>query len=123
MGEEPSVEAAKMQKPEITQDPMYQLLREEKIKEFNERRGQGESCRLQHTDLRGLDLRGLDARDLDLSNCYLRQTDLRGVDLSSACLEGASIGGAKISGTYFPKLLSPEEITLSLVHGTRLRYR
>ena len=63
------------------------------------------------------------AQDLDLSNCYLRQTDLRGIDLSTARLEGASINGAKISGTYFPKALSPEEITLSLVHGTRLRYR
>jgi hypothetical protein len=38
-------------------------------------------------------------------------------------LEGASINSAKISGTYFPPSLSAEEITLSLVHGTRLRYR
>ncbi len=73
-----------MQKPEIKQDSMYMLLREEKIKEFNQRRAQGEPCPLQNADLRGLDLRGLDAKGLDLSGSYLRQADLRGVDLSTA---------------------------------------
>jgi uncharacterized protein YjbI with pentapeptide repeats len=102
---------------------MYVLLRQGKIQEFNQRRAAGETCRLQNTDLRGLDLRGMDARDLDLSGVYLRQCDLRGVDLSTANLEGASISGAKISGTYFPKALDPAEINLSLVHGTRMRYR
>ncbi len=46
-----------------------------------------------------------------------------GVDLTHTNLQGASINSAKISGTYFPPTLSAEEITLSLVHGTRLRYR
>jgi len=113
----------KMHKPEIKQDPMYRLLREQKIDEFNQRRAAGDTCQLQNADLRGLDLRGLIADNLDLRGVYLRQADLRGVNLSTAQLEGASISGAKISGTYFPKQLSPEEITLSLVHGTRLRYR
>ena len=36
--------------------------------------------------------------------------------------EGASLLDAKVSGVYFPDELSPEEIRLSLDHGTRLRY-
>ncbi len=112
-----------MQKPEIKQETMHQLLRGGKIEEFNSRRGAGEACDLVNADLRGLDLRCMDAKGLDMSNTFLRQTDLRGLDLSQTLLEGASISGAKISGTYFPKGLSPEELTLSLVHGTRLRYR
>ncbi len=111
-----------MTTPRIIDDPMYQLLREGQIEVFNLRREAGDPCDLRGTDLRGLDLRGLDAKGLDLSDCYLRQADIRGVDFSHSRLEGASIAGAKISGTYFPIELSPEEITLSLLHGTRMRY-
>ena len=103
-------------------DTMYQLLREGMITEFNSRRKAGEVCELRGADLRGLDLRDLDAEGLDLRDCYLRHADLRGVDLTRAMLEGASISSAKISGTYFPAELTAEEITLSLVHGTRMRY-
>ncbi|MBT2970035.1 MAG: pentapeptide repeat-containing protein [Candidatus Thiodiazotropha sp. (ex Ctena orbiculata)] len=112
-----------MQKPQLKQNPMYQLLKEGKIEEFNQRRAAGEPCDLRNADLRGVDLRDLDARNLDLSGAYLRHTDLRGLDLSETNLEGASINSAKISGTYFASSLSAEEITLSLVHGTRLRNR
>ncbi|HKJ08134.1 MAG TPA: pentapeptide repeat-containing protein [Gammaproteobacteria bacterium] len=115
-------------KPAMKTDPMYQLLRQGKIKEFNARRAEGESCDLRGSDLRGLDLRGLDADQLDLSGAYLRGAylrgaDLRGLDLSGANLEGASINAAKISGTYFPREVYAEEITLSLLHGTRMRYQ
>lgn len=112
-----------MQSPEVKMDPMYQLLKEGRVEEFNRRRSEGEPCELSNADLRGADLRGLDARDLDLTNTYLRHADLRGVDFTHTNLEGASINSAKISGTYFPPALSAEEITLSLIHGTRLRYR
>ena len=94
-------------------------------------RGDVESCNLalaemetpsiHGADLCGIDLRDLHTQNLDMRDCHLRRTDLRGVDLSSALLDGASIGGAKISGALFPKNLSAEEITLSLVHGTRMR--
>jgi len=67
-------------------------------------------------------LRGMDADGVDLSGCYFRQADLRGLDLTGAILEGASIHAAKISGVTFPKALSAEEILLSLVHGTCMRY-
>ena len=103
-------------------DPLYKLLREGRIKDFNERKKLGEKIDLRDCDFRGLDLRGLDARGLDLSGCYFRQADLRGLDFSETRLEGASINGAKISGTLFPGILAAEEITLSLLHGTRLRH-
>ena len=112
-----------MQRPEQKQDPMYQLLKQGQIEEFNRRRAAGEACNLENADLRGVDLRDLDARDLSLAGAYLRNADLRGLNLRSTDLEGASINSAKISGTYFPATLSAEEITLSLVHGTRLRNR
>ena len=110
-------------KPEIKDNELYQLLKKGKIKEFNKRRAAGEGVDLVHADFRGCDLRDLDADGLDLSCCYFHQTDLRGLDLRNTNLEGASINGARISGVYFPAELSAEEITLSLLHGTRLRYK
>ena len=112
-----------MAAPKIIDDPLYQLLRDGRIEEFNARRRAGETCDLKDSDLRSLDLRELDVAGLDLRHCYLRQADLRGLDFSSTLLDGASINGAKISGTYFPRELSAEEINLSLVHGTRMRCR
>ena len=108
--------------PRIPNDPMYQLLREGKVTDFNDRRALGEKVDLTNCDFRNVDLRGLDAQGLDLRGSYFRQADLRGVDLSEAQLEGASINGAHISGTYFPKVIGAEEILLSFQHGTRLRY-
>jgi len=110
-------------KPISYADPMYQLLRDGNVKEFNRRKAAGEQCDLANCDLRNLDLRGLDAAGLDLSNSYLRNANLRGIDFSTARLEGSSLNGAKISGAYFPIALDPEEIALSVEHGTRLRYK
>lgn len=111
-----------LKKPDVKRDALSQLLRDGKIADFNFRKAQGEKCDLISTDFRGLDLRGLDAAGLDFSNSYFRQADLRGIDFTQSKLEGASINGAKVSGTYFPKELSAAEITLSLLHGTRMRY-
>ena len=108
--------------PRHTEAPLFVLLKEDKVPEFNERRAAGEEVNLTGCHLRGCDLRGLDADGLDLSNAYLRGADLRGVDFRNAKIEGASLAQAKISGTYFPKSLSAEEINLSVLHGTRLRY-
>ncbi len=112
----------KYEKPKIKQDEMSLLLREDAVDAFNERWAKGERCDLTGMDFRGLDLRRLDVEGMDFSNSYFRQADLRGLNMTTCKLEGASIQGALISGTYFPKALSPEEITLSLTHGTRLRY-
>lgn len=113
-----------MAAPIIKQDqPLYLLLREGKVQEFNQRKAGGEVCDLRDCDFRGLDLQGLDASGLDLSGCYFRQADLRGVDFSTTRLDGASIHSSKISGALFPVALSADEIQLSLLHGTRMRYR
>lgn len=113
-----------MSLPEIKRnDEMYQLLREEQVGEFNARRAKGEHCDLTHCDFRGLDLRGLNAKGLDFTGSYFRQTDLRGINFHESGMEECSINGAKISGVYFPNQLDPEEIIMSLTHGTRMRYR
>lgn len=112
-----------MVKLRICEDPSYHMLRDGSIDEFNQHRAGGAECDLRGCDLSGLDLRNLNADGLDLRDCYLRQADLRGIDFSNTRLEGASINGSKIYGTLFPSELSAEEITLSLQHGTRMRYR
>jgi len=112
-----------MSKPVISDDPMYQLLREGEIKAFNEKKAAGGAVNMSGFDFRNMNLQGMDASGLDLSNCYFRKTDLRGLDLSQANLLGASIHDARISGVLFPAQLTAEEITLSLDHGVRLRYR
>lgn len=109
-------------KPQIKNDPMYRLLRDGKIAEFNKLKAAGKKCDLKNCDFRGLDLQGIDASGLDFSGSYFRLADLRGVDFSHATLEGASLHEAKISGCYFPKELSSDELTMSLIRGTRLRY-
>jgi uncharacterized protein YjbI with pentapeptide repeats len=111
-----------MSAPKIkNDDPLYVLLREGNIGEFNRRWAAGEVCDLSNTDFRSLELSGWEPVGLDLSGSYFRQADLRGVDFSTCQLEGASIHGAKVSGALFPKSLLVEEISLSLLHGTRMR--
>lgn len=111
-----------MSKPEIKQDPLYQLLRNENIKEFNEQRDSLDTSELKSGDYRGRDLRNMNARGLDFSDAYFRNADLSGIDFRETNLEGASILDAKLSGTYFPAAISADEIRLSLSTGTRLRY-
>jgi uncharacterized protein YjbI with pentapeptide repeats len=113
-----------MTAPQIkSNEPLYRLLREGEIEAFNHRRSQGEQCDFRHCDFRGLDLRGIDPSGIDFTGSYFRQADLRGVDFSQSIFDQCSINGAKISGTCFPKELDAAEITLSLTHGTRMRYR
>ncbi len=112
-----------MQKPKIKQDPLYQLLRNEDLKAFNEQRDKLDTGELKSGDYRGRDLRNMNARGLDFSDSYFRNSDLSGIDFRQTNLEGASLLDAKLSGTYFPEELSAEEIRLSLDTGTRLRYK
>jgi uncharacterized protein YjbI with pentapeptide repeats len=111
-----------MAEPEMKDNPLYHLLREGKIDDFNHAFAKGESPDLINADMRGLNLKGLNAAGLNLQGCYFRQADLRGIDFSKANLDGASIHAAKISGCLFPADISADEITLSLTHGTRMRY-
>ena len=111
-----------MEKPVIKQDPLYQLLRIEDIKGFNEQREQLDTSELKSGDYRGRDLRNMNARGVDFSKSYFRNADLSGIDFRDTNLEGASLLDAKLSGTYFPAEISAQEIRLSLDTGTRLRY-
>jgi uncharacterized protein YjbI with pentapeptide repeats len=107
--------------PKIIDDPLYQLLRDGDIDEFNRRKKEGATFDFRGCDFRGLDLRGVDVDSVDFSDCYFRRTDLRGLDLRNATLSGASFAGANVSGAYFPESISAEELGLSLAHGTRVR--
>jgi uncharacterized protein YjbI with pentapeptide repeats len=110
--------------PLVHNNPLYNLLRAEKIDAFNEaiKSGSDATDKLCGGDFRGLDLRNLEADGLDLSNAYFRAADLRGIDFRHCNIEGASFCQAHISGCYFPKALTPEEIRLSVELGVRVRY-
>ena len=114
-----------MSKPVVHQNPMFALLRAEKVAEFNQRKARGElkEGQLRGGDFRGLDLRELDAEGLDLRDAYFRGTDLRGIDFRNCQLEGASFCQAHISGCFFPAQITAEELRLSLDIGTRVRYQ
>lgn len=112
-----------MTSPIISSAPLYRLLREGKIDEFNQRTAAGETADLKGCDFRHINLQLLKADGLDFSDSYFRQADLRGIDFSKCInFEGASIHGAKISGVRFPREIRADEILLSLEHGTRIRY-
>lgn len=98
------------------------LVQEDRPLDFN-RLAEASSHPLDLSDahFRGYDLRKFNLNKANLSGCYFKNADLRGLDLSNANLEGASLKDAKVSGVYFPKNLSPDEIRLSLLHGTRMR--
>lgn len=112
-----------MSQPQQLDNPLYRLLRNEKVGEFNQQKPKDAPIDLRSADLRGLDLRLLDARGIDFADAYFRGADLRGLDLREANLEGASIAHAQISGAYFPTQLGADEILLSMQFGTRMRYR
>lgn len=108
--------------PRISQDPMYQLLRDEKVEQFNKLKADGKSCDLTACDFKGLDLRNMDANGLDLTDAYFRGADLRSVDFRGATLAGASLADSKISGCYFPDDITAQEILMSVNLGTRIRH-
>ena len=112
-----------MSKPAIHNDPLYQLLRDEKIQQFNEQRDKLDASNLKGGDYRGLDLRNMNAEGLDFTDAYFRGADLRGIDFRNTKLDGVSLCDAKVSGCYFPKSLTAAEIRMSIELGTRIRYR
>lgn len=102
-------------------DPLYQILREEKVKEFNAERESIESIDFHDCDFRGLNLRGLDAKGINFSGCYFRAADLRGIDFSLANMDGVSLASAQISGCLFPRNIGANEILVSVDKGIRMR--
>lgn len=111
-----------MNGPIISDDPLYQLLRNDDVASFNQAREQGQDCNLSGCDLRGLDLRNLQITGMNLEDTYFRGADLRGIDFRNCNLNGASLADAKVSGCYFPIELNADEIQLSVTMGTRLRH-
>ena len=109
-------------KPLIYEDPLYQLLREGNVQEFNQRKTQGEKATSRVAISAISTCAGSTPPASTLPERYFRAADLRGVDFSKACLVGVSINGARISGAFFPVELSAEEISLSIQHRTRMRY-
>ncbi len=114
-----------MTKPIVHHNPYYELLRSERVAEFNKRKARGEVKEgiLRGGDFRGLDLRELDASGLDLRDAYFRSADLRGVDFRTTQLEGASFCQAHISGCFFPREIKADELRLSFDLGIRVRYQ
>jgi uncharacterized protein YjbI with pentapeptide repeats len=110
-----------MASPRIVDDPAYRDLRSDDFKHFEEHTAGRKQVDLSAADLRGVDLRNVDVSKLILRDAYLRDADLRGLDLRNTDMEGCSLHGAQISGTYFPEILSPQEIANSVQYGTRMR--
>ena len=102
-------------------DPLYQLLRSEKVKDFNQQKPVTGIIDFHDCDFRGLDLRELDATRINFSGCYFRGADLRGIDFSHSNLNTASIAASKISGCLFPSNIPSQEIIASVEHGMRMR--
>jgi len=100
---------------------MYSLLQDDKIDAFNKGRKGGVAVDLINATFRAFDLKGADLNGLDLSGAYFKNADLRGQDFSNCNLDGSSLYNAKTSGVLFPECYSADEISLSLLHGTRLR--
>jgi len=104
-------------------DPLYQLIRDEKIKEFNSQRESNQTLDFHDCDFRGSDLRGLNASGINFSGCYFRAADLRGIDFSQSNMDGVSLASAQVSGCYFPKNIDATEIWVSVEKGIRMRAR
>jgi uncharacterized protein YjbI with pentapeptide repeats len=102
-------------------DEAYRCLRSGEIDAFHKLVADRNEVDFSNSDLRGIGLRKVDISKLIIRGSYLRDADLRGLDLRQTDLEGCSLCHAKVGGVYFPKNLSPEEIRMSIEHGTRLR--
>ncbi|WP_430460131.1 pentapeptide repeat-containing protein [Thalassolituus sp. LLYu03] len=111
-----------MSKPIISQDPLYQMLRNDDVAGFNAARAAGQKCDLRGCDLRGLDLRNINLVNTDLTDAYFRGSDIRGIDFRGCRMDGVSLADAKISGCYFPHDIPAQEILLSVSHGIRIRH-
>jgi uncharacterized protein YjbI with pentapeptide repeats len=107
----------------LSKKKICRLLQDDRVEEVNAILADMDNCSLADANLRSTNLRGLHVDGIDFSNAYFRSANLKGLDMRTCILEGASLHGAQIAGTYFPDVLSPEEILLSVTSGTRLRYR
>jgi uncharacterized protein YjbI with pentapeptide repeats len=111
-----------MAQPRFPDDPAFKSLRTGDFEAFNRFLTGHKLVDFSNSDLRGVDFRGIsDPARVKVHGAYMRDTDLRGLDLRAWDMEGCSLYHAKISGTFFPTNLTPQEISLSIQHGTRMR--
>jgi uncharacterized protein YjbI with pentapeptide repeats len=111
-----------MGQPRFLDDPAFKSLRLSDFDEFNRLIAGQKLVDFSDADLRGVDFRGVaDTEKLMVRGSYLRDADLRGLDLRTWDMEGCSLYHAKISGAYFPINLTPQEISMSVQLGTRMR--
>lgn len=110
-----------MSKPKFLEDEAFRCLRTGDIEGFRRAVEGRKTIDLSGTDLRGTDFRNIDMSKMVLRDAYLRDADFRGCDLRQTNLEGASLHSARIAGAYFPAKITPDELELSIQHGTRLR--
>jgi uncharacterized protein YjbI with pentapeptide repeats len=110
-----------MPQPKFLEDPAFKCLRMGDKEGFNRQTTDKKQVDLSDTDLRGVDLRGIDLSKVIIRGAYMRDADVRGLDLRQLDLEGCSMYHAKISGAYFPANVRPDEITMSVQLGTRIR--
>lgn len=104
-------------------DPLYKLLREEKIEEFNKAKPESGTIDFRNCDFRGADLRGLNADRIHFGGSYFRGSDLRGIDFSKSNMHGCSLASAQISGCLFPASIDATEIFMSVEKGMRMRQK
>ena len=109
--------------PERKKCPLFEMLSDGKVEEFNTARSKGETIDLENAHMRGFNLRGFNLTSISLKGSYLSQCDLRGLDLRFCNLDGVTIKNAKISGCFFPHNVSADEIKISNELGTRIRLR
>jgi len=106
-------------KPPNYNDPLYQLLRDGNVKEFNARKAKVSSAILPPATCAAGSARW--TRSLDFSNITSANATCAAWIFQQ--LSGsASINGAKISALFF-RATDGTGITLSLLHGTRMRYK
>ncbi len=110
-----------MDEPKYLDDEAYRCLRVEDVDGYHLAVINRREVDFSDANLRSVDLREADLERVILRGAYLRDADLRGCDLRHMDLEGASLHNAKVAGAYFPENVSPEEIQMSVVHGTRIR--
>jgi len=103
------------------EDWLYQLLRDEKIEDFNLQKQSVAHIDFHDCDFRGLDLRGLDAAHINFRGSYFRAADLRGIDFSQCDMDIVSLASAQISGCLFPQNIDATEIGMSVEKGMRMR--
>ena len=114
-----SKSAARFREPK--EKEAFHRLHNHEIDQFHQQIEGKKEVDFSQCSLRGVDFRRVDMQRINIRGSYLRGADLRGVDLRQHDLEGCSFHDAMISGCYLPSNVDPNEVTMSVKLGTRIR--